>query len=87
MTGSNNTARVVLCVRPVTGPETFPEIELAGNRAGLEWLAERLLAVAHADRELHTHLDSEAAGPIYQSPGGWWLTIGRVDRLGESRPA
>lgn len=74
-------SRIVVSVRQGTGSDTFPEVELEGNRNGLIWLAEQILRVAHADRESHTHLDMEANAPVYLSPDGWWLTISRTDRL------
>ena len=76
-----NTARLVVSVRPASGPDTFPEVELAGTRDGLVWLAERLLEVARADCELHRHLDADTDAPVYSSTDGWWLTISRDERL------
>jgi hypothetical protein len=84
---ATNPARLVVYVRPASGPDTFPEVELAGTRDGLVWLAERLLEVARADRELHTHLDADANAPVYVSPDGWWLTISRDERLRRARQA
>jgi len=84
---AQDTARLVVTVRPAAGPDTFPEVELAGTRAGLEWLAEQILRVARAEQELHTHLDADAHRPVYVSPGGWWLTIERSERLRRARQA
>jgi hypothetical protein len=72
--------RLVVTVRPATSPSTFPEVELSGTSAGLVWLAEAILRVAHSELE-HTHLDAEACAPVYVSPDGWWLTISRSERL------
>lgn len=77
-----DTAWLVVSVRPAIDSDTFPEIELSGTRGGLVWLAEAILRVAHAEPEQHTHLDAEACAPIYVSPGGWWITISRSKRLG-----
>mgnify|MGYP001050401310 CR=1 FL=1 len=82
-----DTARVVVTVRPAGGPDTFPEVELAGTRDGLVWLAEAILRVARAEPEQHTHLDAEACAPVYVSPGGWWLTVLRSERLRQARQA
>ena len=79
--------QLVVTVRPATGPDTFPEVELAGTCPGLVWLAEQILRVAHAEPEQHTHLDAEAHRPIYVSPDGWWLTIERSERLRRARQA
>ena len=81
MAEAQNTARVVVTVRPAAGPDTFPEVELAGTRDGLLWLAEEIARVARAEPEQHTHLDAAACGPVYASPGGWWLTVSRAERL------
>jgi hypothetical protein len=84
---STNTARLVVSVRPASGSDTFPEVELAGNRAGLVWLAEQILRVVHAEQEMHTHLDAEACAQMYVSPDRWWLTIGRQERLRRAKQA
>jgi hypothetical protein len=81
MAEEQDTARLAVTVRPASGPDTFPEVELTGTRAGLLWLAEQILRVAHADQGMHTHLDAEACSPVYLSPDGWWLTIERNERL------
>lgn len=80
MADESSNARLRVHVHPASGPETFPEVELEGNAEGLIWLAEKLLRMAHAEQEMHTHLDNETNGPTYHSPDGWWLTIGRVDK-------
>jgi hypothetical protein len=82
-----DTGRSVLTVRPAADSGTFPEVKLTGTQNGLVWLAEQILRVAHADLELHTHLDAEACGPIYVSPGGWWLTLTRSEKLQRGMPA
>jgi hypothetical protein len=82
---TQDNARLVVTVRAAAGPGTFPEVELAGTRDGLVWLAERILRVAHAEQEMHTHLDAECHAPVYVSPGGWWLTIDRRERLRRAR--
>jgi hypothetical protein len=87
MADVDNTARVVLSVRPADGHEAIPEVEVAGDRAGLEWLAERILAIARAEPERHTHLDEDADAPVFQTAGGWWLTISRVEALRGARRA
>ena len=87
MAETQDTVRLVVSVRPAAGPDTFPEVELAGTRDGLVWLAEQILRVARADQELHTHLDAEACRPVYVSPEGWWLTISRSERLRRARQA
>ncbi len=87
MAETQDTARLVVTVRSAAGPNTFPEVELAGTRAGLVWLAEQILRVAHAEPEQHTHLDAEAHRPEYVSPDGWWLTISRSERLRRARHA
>jgi hypothetical protein len=79
--------QLVVTVRPATGPDTFPEVELAGTCPGLVWLAEQILRVARAEPEQHTHLDAEACAPVYVSPDGWWLTISRSERLLPARQA
>lgn len=81
MAEAQDTARLVITVRPAAGPDTFPEVELAGTRAGLEWLADQILRVAGAEQELHTHLDADSHRPVYVSPDGWWLTIERREQL------
>ena len=85
MADAENTARVVLSVRPAVGHEAIPEVELAGDRAGLEWLADRILAIARAEPEQHTHLDEDADSPVFQTAGGWWLTISRLEELRGAR--
>ena len=75
-----DSARVVVTVCPQSGPDTFPEVQINGSRDGLIWLAKRVLEIAYANQEMHTHLDNEATHPIYQSPEGWWLTLSRIDR-------
>lgn len=87
MEEAQDTARPVVTVRPTAGPDTFPEVELAGTRAGLEWLAEQILRVARAESELHTHLDANGHRPIYVSPGGWWLSIERSERFRRAKQA
>ena len=87
MVETRDTARLVVTVRPAAAPNTFPEVEVAGTRDGLVWLAEQILRVARAEPELHTHLDAEACGPVYVSPDGWWLTISRSERLRQARQA
>ena len=87
MAEAKDTARLVVTVRPATGDDTFPEIELAGNRDGLVWLSEAIMRVARAEPERHTHLDAEACAPVYVSPDGWWLTISRSERLLRARRA
>jgi hypothetical protein len=84
MAETQDTARLVVSVRPAAGPDTFPEVELAGTRDGL---AEQILRVARAEPEQHTHLDVEACTPVYVSPAGWWLTISRSERLRRARQA
>lgn len=83
----NNTARLVVTVRPATSPDAFPEVELAGTHDGLVWLAESILRVASAESEQHTHLDAEACAPVYVSRDGWWLTISRSEQLRRARQA
>jgi hypothetical protein len=78
---AEDATRLVVTVRPAAGPDTFPEVELAGTRDGLVWLAEQILRVARAEPEQHTHLDAEACQPMYVSTEGWWLTILRSERL------
>ena len=85
MADEQNPARLVVNVRPALGPDTFPEVKLAGTRAGLVWLAEQILRVAHAEEPMHTHLDAVAHCPEYVSPEGWWLTIERNERLRRAR--
>lgn len=80
-------ARLVLSVHPAVGHEAIPEVELAGDRAGLEWLAACILEIARAEPERHTHLDEGACGPVFQTAGGWWLTISRIEELRGARPA
>lgn len=74
-------ARLIVSVKPATSSNTFPEIELLGNRAGLEWLAEHILRIARTEEVQHTHLDAEVCAPIYSSPDGWWITISCSERL------
>lgn len=81
MADVDDIARLVVTVRPAVSNDTFPEVELAGTREGLMWLAEVILQIARAEPEQHTHLDAEACAPIYVSPHGWWLTISRSERL------
>jgi hypothetical protein len=85
MAKHQDAARLVVSVRLGSGPRTFPEVELAGTRAGLQWLAECILKVANAEQEIHTHLDAEACTPVYVSPEGWWLTIERNEQLCTTR--
>ena len=90
MAKATDTARLMVSVRPASGPDTFPAVELAGTRDGLVWLAEQILRAAHAQPdqpEYHTHLDAEAFAPVYVSPDGWWLTIGRQERLRRAKQA
>lgn len=87
MAEAQDSARLVVKVRPASGPDTFPQVELAGTRDELAWLAENILRVARAEQELHTHLDAEACAPVYVSPDGWWLTISRSERLRRARQA
>lgn len=78
---SLQTARLIVSVRPATSPHTFNEIELQGTKEGLIWLAQRIMQVATAAEEYHTHLDREANEPIYQSASNWWITISRSERI------
>lgn len=84
---STTDARVVLSVRPAVEHEAIPEVELAGDRAGLEWLAACILEIARAEPERHTHLDVPACGPAFQTAGGWMLTISRIEALRGAKPA
>jgi hypothetical protein len=65
---AQNTARLVVTVCPAAGPDAFPEVELAGKRDGLVWLAEQILRVVRAEEELHIHLDATYRAPTYVSP-------------------
>jgi hypothetical protein len=86
MAATQDDARLVVSVRPARGPDDIPFVELAGTRDGLEWLAERILSIARAEPEQHLHLDEQVCGPVYQSDGGWWLTIVRVEALRGAPP-
>ena len=69
--------RLVVRVRSIEGPVAFPEIELAGTREGLEWLAGQLLAVARAEAARHAHLGEFADEAVIPLPGSWGLRIAR----------
>ena len=85
MAETQDVAWLVVTVRPAAGPDSFPEVELAGTRDGLVWLAEQILRVARAEPEQRTHLDAEACRPVYVSHDGCWLTISRSERLQRAR--
>ena len=92
MTQPHDDARLVVSVRPSSGHESIPTVELAGTGDALVWLAERMLEVARAEKaragpDRHTHLDAELCGPIYQSSEGWRLTISRIEELRGATPA
>jgi hypothetical protein len=67
--------RLVVRVPWSDRPDALPEVEVAGTREGLEWLAGQLLAVARSEFEGHTHLDRQASGALLQLPGSWGLRI------------
>ncbi len=81
MSNNQKKARLIVSVTPAVDSNHFPEIELLGNRAGLEWLAERILRVARLEEDEHFHLDEEVCAPIYSSPEGWWITISRSEKV------
>ena len=79
--GDRQTAACLrVSVRQAESADAFNEVELEGNREGLIWLANKILEIANASKDQHTHLDRNCNSPIYHSTKNWWLTISKSGR-------